>query len=56
MQIRLTAGWGARIAPTSMSERVDLYNNVYAALQGEMSADEAASKMNEEIQKALETF
>jgi multiple sugar transport system substrate-binding protein len=33
-----------------------IYNNVYAALQGDMSADEAASKMNEEIQKALETF
>ena len=33
-----------------------IFNNVYAALQGEMSADEAASKMNEEIQKALETF
>ena len=33
-----------------------IYNNVYAALQGEMSPDEAASKMNEEIQKALETF
>jgi multiple sugar transport system substrate-binding protein len=33
-----------------------IYNNVYAALQGEMSPDEAASKMNEEIGKALETF
>ena len=33
-----------------------IYNNVYAALQGEMSADEAASKMNDEITKALETF
>jgi multiple sugar transport system substrate-binding protein len=33
-----------------------IYNNVYAALQGDMSPDEAASKMNEEIQKALETF
>ena len=33
-----------------------IFNNVYAALQGEMSPDEAASKMNEEIQKALETF
>jgi multiple sugar transport system substrate-binding protein len=33
-----------------------IYNNVYAALQGKMSADEASSKMNEEIQKALETF
>ena len=33
-----------------------IYNNVYAALQGDMSADEAATKMNEEIQKALETF
>jgi multiple sugar transport system substrate-binding protein len=30
--------------------------NVYAALQGEMSPDEAASTMNEEIQKAIETF
>jgi multiple sugar transport system substrate-binding protein len=33
-----------------------IYNNVFAALQGDMSADEAASKMNDEIQKALETF
>jgi multiple sugar transport system substrate-binding protein len=33
-----------------------IYNNVFAALQGNMSPDEAASKMNEEIQKALETF
>jgi multiple sugar transport system substrate-binding protein len=33
-----------------------IFNNVYAALQGDMSADEAASKMNEGIQKALETF
>jgi multiple sugar transport system substrate-binding protein len=30
--------------------------NVYAALQGQMSPDEAASTMNEEIQKAIETF
>jgi len=33
-----------------------IYNNVYAALQGKTSSDEASSKMNEEIQKALETF
>ena len=33
-----------------------IYNSVFAALQGDMSPDEAASKMNEEIQKALETF
>jgi multiple sugar transport system substrate-binding protein len=33
-----------------------IFNNVYAALQGQMSPDEASSKMNEEIQKALETF
>jgi trehalose/maltose transport system substrate-binding protein len=33
-----------------------VFNNVYAALQGDMSPDEAASKMNDEIQKALETF
>jgi len=33
-----------------------IFNNVYAALQGDMSSDEAASKMNEDIQKALETF
>ena len=33
-----------------------IYNNVYAALQGDTSPDEAASKMNDEIQKALETF
>ena len=33
-----------------------VYNNVYDALQGNTSPDEAASKMNDEIQKALETF
>jgi multiple sugar transport system substrate-binding protein len=33
-----------------------IFNNVYAALQGDASPDAAASKMNEEIQKALETF
>jgi multiple sugar transport system substrate-binding protein len=33
-----------------------IYNNVFAALQGDMSPDEASTKMNEEIQKALETF
>jgi multiple sugar transport system substrate-binding protein len=33
-----------------------IYNNVYSALQGDTSPDEAASKMNDEIQKALETF
>jgi multiple sugar transport system substrate-binding protein len=33
-----------------------IYNNVFAALQGNMSAEEAATKMNEEIQGALETF
>jgi multiple sugar transport system substrate-binding protein len=33
-----------------------IYNNVFAALQGDMSGEEAATKMNEEIQSALETF
>jgi len=33
-----------------------IYNNVYDALQGNASPDEAASKINDEIQKALETF
>jgi multiple sugar transport system substrate-binding protein len=33
-----------------------IFNNVYAALQGKASPDEAAGTMNEEIQKALETF
>ena len=33
-----------------------IYNNVFAALQGKASPDEAATKMNEEIQQALETF
>jgi trehalose/maltose transport system substrate-binding protein len=33
-----------------------VYNNVYDALQGNTSPDEAATKMNDEIQKALETF
>jgi multiple sugar transport system substrate-binding protein len=33
-----------------------VFNNVYDALQGNASADDAAKKMNDEIQKALETF
>jgi multiple sugar transport system substrate-binding protein len=33
-----------------------IYTNVFAALQGDMTPDEAATTMNEEIQKALETF
>jgi multiple sugar transport system substrate-binding protein len=33
-----------------------IYTNVYAALQGDRSPEEAASTMNEEIQKAIETF
>jgi multiple sugar transport system substrate-binding protein len=33
-----------------------IFNNVYDALQGKASPDEAASKMNEEIDKALQTF
>jgi multiple sugar transport system substrate-binding protein len=33
-----------------------IYTNVYAALQGDSSPDEAASQMNEDIQKAIETF
>src|ERR671915_419085 len=33
-----------------------IYNNVFAALQGNMSPDEAATKMNEEISGALEKF
>jgi multiple sugar transport system substrate-binding protein len=33
-----------------------VYNNVYDALQGNSSPDDAATKMNDEIQKALETF
>jgi multiple sugar transport system substrate-binding protein len=33
-----------------------IYNNVFAILQGDMSPDEAATTMNDEIQQALETF
>jgi multiple sugar transport system substrate-binding protein len=33
-----------------------IYTNVYAALQGDKSAEQAATDMNEEIQSALETF
>jgi multiple sugar transport system substrate-binding protein len=39
---------------TQVSEAI--YNNVFAVLQGEMTPDEAATKMNDEIQQALETF
>jgi len=33
-----------------------IYTNVYAALQGDKSPDQAAQDMNDEIQRALETF
>jgi multiple sugar transport system substrate-binding protein len=33
-----------------------IFNHVYAALQGDESPDDAASQMNEDIQKAIETF
>jgi multiple sugar transport system substrate-binding protein len=33
-----------------------IYNNVFAVLQGDMTPDEAATKMNDDIQQALETF
>ncbi len=33
-----------------------VYTNVYAALQGDKSPDQAASDMNDDIQQALETF
>ena len=33
-----------------------IFTNVYAALQGDASPDEAATQMNEDIQKAIETF
>ena len=33
-----------------------IYNNVYAALQGDKSPDQAAQDMNSDIQQALETF
>ena len=33
-----------------------IYNNVYAALQGDKSPDQAAQDMNGDIQQALETF
>jgi trehalose/maltose transport system substrate-binding protein len=33
-----------------------VFNNVYDALQGNASPDDAAKKMNDDIQKALETF
>jgi multiple sugar transport system substrate-binding protein len=33
-----------------------IYTNVFAALQGDMPTDEAATTMNEQIQEALETF
>jgi multiple sugar transport system substrate-binding protein len=44
------------ISPVNPQISEAIYNNVYAALQGDMSPDEAASKMNEEIDKALQTF
>ena len=33
-----------------------VYNNVYDVLQGKASPDDAAKKMNDEINKALQTF
>jgi multiple sugar transport system substrate-binding protein len=39
---------------TQVSEAI--YNNVFAVLQGDETPDEAATQMNDDIQKALETF
>jgi multiple sugar transport system substrate-binding protein len=44
------------VSPVYPQISVAIYNTVYDALQGNASPDEAASKMNDEIQKALETF
>jgi len=33
-----------------------VYKNVYAALQGDMSPDEAVSTMDDQVQEAIETF
>jgi len=44
------------VSPVYPQITAAIYDNVYAALQGDMSPDEAASKMNDEIQKAIETF
>ena len=33
-----------------------VYNNVYDVLQGKASPDDAAKTMNDEIDKALQTF
>ena len=57
-QLRTAIEQGKARPPSPVYPQISeaVYNNVYAALQGDMSPDEAASKMNEDIQKALETF
>ena len=44
------------VTPVYPQVSESIYNNVFAVLQGDMSPDEAATKMNDEIQQALETF
>ena len=57
-QLRTAIEQGKARPPSPVYPQISeaVYNNVYAALQGDMSPDEAASKMNDDIQKALETF
>ena len=45
-----------RCRRSTRRSREAVYNNVYDALQGKASPDDAAKKMNDEIQKALQTF
>jgi multiple sugar transport system substrate-binding protein len=57
-QLRTAIEQGKARPPSPVYPQISeaVYNNVYAALQGDMSPDEAASQMNDDIQKALETF
>ena len=44
------------VSPVYQQISQAIYNNVFAVLQGDMSPDEAAAKMNDDIQQAVETF
>jgi multiple sugar transport system substrate-binding protein len=44
------------VSPVYQQISKAIYENVYAALQGDMSPDEAVSAMDDQVQEAIETF
>ncbi|HEX2414477.1 MAG TPA: extracellular solute-binding protein [Thermoleophilaceae bacterium] len=49
-------GQSRPVTPVYSQVSEAIYDNVYSALQGKVSADEAVTTMQSDIEKALETF